>query len=32
LMPWFFLFAAGHFGWQLVKGKAAKTNAISIPA
>lgn len=25
LMPWFFLFAAGHFGWQLVKGKAAKS-------
>jgi len=26
LMPWFFLFAAGHFGWQLVKNSAEKAD------
>ena len=25
LMPWFFLFAAGHFGWKLVKNRAEKS-------
>ena len=25
LIPWFFLFASGHFGWQLVKNKASKS-------
>ncbi len=28
LMPWFFLFAAGNFGWQLIKNKAEKTELL----
>ena len=25
LIPWFFLFAAGHFGWQIIKCRAEKS-------